>query len=199
MGTMISRGGVALALVAGLLVTASSATAAPLAQSKFTDNVEGWKVIGDSATDPEKPDHIATGGNPGGFAQVTDQAIGGVMFWRAPAKFRGNLIDAYQGTLLFSLTQSATDTQFDDTDIVLEGGGLRLTAQTEPNPPLFPAWGEFGVSLSRPGWLDETNAEAATAKDMRKVLRDLNELLIRAEYRTGDDTDGLDSVKLKKP
>jgi hypothetical protein len=196
MGDRGAKSFLALATAVAALALPAVASGAPLAKSTFNDSVEGWKIVGDTAGDPERPDFVPTGGVTGGFAQVTDQAVGGVMYWRAPAKFRGNQIDAYDGTLAFALTQSAGDNQFEADDVVLEGGGLTLSGDGGASPPVFPLWGKYTMTLHQSSWADETNGDGVTGREMRKVLRDLDEVRIRAEYRTGDDTDGLDSVRL---
>ena len=194
------RAGFLAAALGLLLLVPSTASAKPLAKSTFTNGTEKWKVVGDVSGDPEKPDVIATGGNPGGFVQVTDQAVGGVMFWRAPDKFVGDQGAAYKGTLKFSLTQSASDTQFDDDDLILDGNHQTLILDLAENPPVFPVWGAVTTEFAPgAGWMDTTvlPPTPATGKDLKGVLNHLHDLYIRAEYRTGDDTDGLDTVILR--
>jgi len=184
--------------VAGAL--APAATAKPIAKSTFDTASEGWKVVGDTSGDPEKPTQVPTGGNPGGYIEAEDAVTGGTMYWRAPAKYLGDKSSAYKGTLSFSLTQSENSSQFENDDVVLEGVGLRLilTDGISPNPPLFPNWGAYTAPLVKTLWFDQTNGEPASGQDMKAVLGDLDDLYIRAEYQSGADTDGLDSVKLKK-
>jgi hypothetical protein len=120
------------------------------------------------------------------------------MYWRSPKDFRKAASDAYKGSLTFSLRQSATDNQFDDNDVVIEGGGLTLVYDTALNPELTPAWTPYNVPLSKAGWMDTTGSpEPATAKDMKGALKAVDLLAIRAEYQTGPEVDDLDTVTLK--
>ena len=115
------------------------------------------------------------------------------MYWQAPAKFRGAREQWYEGRLDFDLKQSAVDTQFDADDVLLTGGGLTARLTVSPNPAT--AWTHYSVTLSETaGWI--VNGAPATQANMRTVLGNLTDLRIRAEYRTGADTDGLDNVKL---
>lgn len=170
----------------------ASAATTPLAiKSTFNASNEGWRVIGD--TTAEAATFRSTGGNPGGYAEAADAATGGVMYWLAPAKFLGDRSGFYEGKLLFDLRQSATDTQFDDNDVELEGGGLTLTFNHSPNPGTN--WTHYAISLRETaGW--RNGSVAATEADMRNALKNLTALRIRAEFRTGADTDGLDNVTL---
>ena len=187
-----------LVAVAAAGTFTAQAHAGVLAKSKFDTNAEGWKVVGDTGSGTETATHVPTGGDPGGFISIDDAATGGVMFWRSPQTFRKAAANAYKGSLWFSLRQSATDNQFDDNDIVLEGAGLTLVYDTSPNPAIAPEWTRYEVALSKAGWTDMTGSpEPATARDMKDALKDVDSLLIRAEYQTGPEIDDLDSVKLK--
>ena len=61
----------------------------------------------------------------------------------------------------------------------------------------FPVVDPYFISLSKLGWVDVDSGDPVTGAQMKSVLGDIDELRIRAEYRSGSDTDGLDSVKLK--
>ena len=121
----VGLGAVCAVVVAGLLVT--SAAAAPLVSSTFNRTAEGWLVAGDSTS--ATPTHVATGGNPGGYISAEDSVAGGVTYWVAPAKFRGDQGGAYGGLLTFSLRQDNASNQFDAEDVIIEGDGL--TARTQ--------------------------------------------------------------------
>ena len=89
---------------------------------------------------------------------------------------------------------------FEDDDVVLDSPGLRLVADAGASPGVFPTWSTYNVDLTKESFVDATdvgNPETATGKDMKKALRNLDNLYIRAEYRTGADTDAIDRVKLK--
>jgi hypothetical protein len=108
------------------------------ASSYFDTNAEGWSAIGDFAVPVT---WIASGGNPGGNIDLVDGVSGGVMYFVAPAKFLGNQSSAFGQPLSFDLKQhiSGSPNPFDDTDVLLAGGGLTLALNTESNPA-FDAW-----------------------------------------------------------
>lgn len=190
--------GVIAGVAALCLCVPAGAAAETLAKSTFKSDTENWKVEAGAGGDREDPDHVATGGSPGGFVQIVDQTDG-VAFWRAPAEFRGNQGGAFKGTLEWAWQQSATDNGFFDVDVILEGGAQQLTLDVPDVPPATPFWGEVAVQLKPAGWEDSTvlPLTPATKRDMKNVLSDVEELKIRAEHRTGEDTDGLDSVFLR--
>lgn len=180
----------AVALAAG--VPPASAAGTPLAiRSTFNANDEGWRVVGDTAA--ATPTFRSSGGNPGGYVEATDATTGGVMYWQAPARFLGNRSAFYEGRLLFDLRQSATDSQFDDDDVQLIGGGITLTLDHSPNPAT--SWTRYSIPLKETaGW--RKGSVAATEADMRTALQNVTGLRIRAEFRTGEDSDGLDNPTL---
>ena len=193
---MRSRGVVAGAVVvlAGL-VASSHAAAANLAASTFNSNIDGWAVQGDSTT--VAPSHVASGGSPGGYITITDSAAGGVMYWLAPAKFRGDRSAAYGGRLKFSLRATAISVPFADEDVLIEGAGLTLVYDTADPATVFT---RYSVPLLPAGWHKGTLAGAQpTASEFRAVLGAITGVRIRAEYNNGPDTDDLDTVLLTAP
>lgn len=164
-------------------------------RSDFAKSSEGWAALGDTATPVE---WIASGGNPGGHIRVVDSVSGGVIYFKAPAKFLGNRASAYGRTLSFDLKQEITGgvNQFDDVDVYLSGGGITIAYNTASNPP-FNAWGSFTVPIAAGGWtLNSLTGATATEAQIRTVLGSLTDLRIRAEYQTGGDTGYLDTVVL---
>ena len=59
---------------------------------------------------------------------------GGVTYWVAPAKFRGDQGGAYGGLLTFSLRQDNASNQFDADDVIIAGDGLTLVHNNAANP-----------------------------------------------------------------
>jgi hypothetical protein len=162
-------------------------------RSTFDLDRDGWTVTGDTAAGAVIPDHVATGGNPGGFIRVNDGVAGGVMYWNAPPKFLGDFRAIYGTPLQFDLRQSAIDSPFDDTDVVLTGGGHTLTFDASPAPGI--TWTHYSVGLSvSPQWTKEGAGRVPTQAEFVATLADLRTLQIRAEYRSGPDIDDLDNV-----
>lgn len=183
-------------LASGVVV--SSAEARVVGKSTFNTDAEGWKVVGDTVAGKEIPDHVATGGDPGGYVTIQDDVLGGTMYWRAPKTIRKQAADALGGSLSFSLRQtSAIARPYDEDDVILEGGGVTLIYLTPVNAPLAPTWGKYTVPLTNVGWTNAATSGPATRRDMKKALKSLDVLTIRAEYEAGEDTDDLDSVILR--
>ena len=175
------------------------AGAAPAAMSDvvstFDSDDEGWVVEGDTVAPAT---YVATGGNPDGFISVTDSAAGGVMYWSAPAKFLGDVSAAYGNSLSFDLRQDLAANPFEDSDVVLESGDTTLHFDAGADPGT--TFTNYVVPMTEAGWhADSLTGPLVTQAQFLAVLTDLTQLRIRAEYRTGPDTDDLDNVVLTVP
>jgi hypothetical protein len=81
-------------------------------------------------------------------------------------------------------------------EVVVSGGGVTLTFDF----PIAPGadFTSFGIWLAAgAGW--KNGAAAASEAEIRSVLSDLDELLIRGEFSSAADEGGLDNVVLSKP
>jgi hypothetical protein len=187
------------AVVVILSTMACSMLAAASIISTFDTDGEGWSAVGDVAGPVT---WLATGGNPAGHIELLDQVIGGVTYFVAPAKFHGDHSAAYGTSLTFDLRQSypGSPNQFDDSDIILTGGGLTLVFDTPTNPSNN-AWTSYAVLLSDlSGWHVSTLVgPLATQAQIQTTLANITDLSIRAEYQIGPDTDSLDNVFLFSP
>lgn len=160
------------------------------AVSKFESGAEGWSVSGDAAA--KKPTWISSGG----FIRVVDGVLGQTLYREAPAKFEGRKADSYGGKLSFDLRQSERDIQFDEDDVILKGAGTTLVYDAKSNPGT--RWTHYTVELSEgAGWKVSGSGKSASEQQIRAALSNLDRLAIRAEYRTGPDTDDLDNVVLE--
>ena len=167
--------------------------------STFDEGTEGWTVVGDAQSGQVEPTHVAEGGNPGGYLQATDDTAGGVWYWNASDAYIGDMSAYSGGTLSFDLNQSATDSQFNAQDVILESGDSRLgydfgNSSTHPGTD----WTGYEVSLSADveGWTNRSTEEPAIQEEFDSVLSELDALWIRGEYRTGGDVGGIDNVEL---
>lgn len=168
-----------------------------IAVSTFDTNDEGWTVSGDAQGSSVIPDYVTSGGNPGGYVSALDNVAGGVWYWKAPAKFLGDVSSAYGQIFSFDLRQSSTASQFDAADVILEGSGLKLVYDTPNNPGTD--WTSYEITLQETaGWKVGTlDGLSATAGQMDTVLSALTDLFIRGEYVTGSDRGDLDNVVLR--
>ena len=187
------------ALAPGLLVAlaffwAVPVAAAPIVASTFDTGVDGWTISGDGTGPVFEPG----AGRPPGDIIGTDQVLGGVWFFNAPAKFLGDQSAALLGSLTFDLSQSIAIAQFAFDDVVLIGGGLTLAFDTATNPAAFPAFTSYVVPLNAvAGWrLNTIGGPAATPEQLETVLSALTALRIRGEFVNGGDQGRLDNVVL---
>lgn len=159
---------------------------------EFSRSSQGWLIAGDTAD--VQAGFEAAGGHPGGYISHVDEAVGETWYFRAPASVLAQLAAAEHGTLSFSLKQSGTEAGFPDDDVVIVGAAGRLSYRFERAPGTD--WTDFSVRLSASaGWRWNWN-QAATQEQMNRVLAAPTRLEIRGEFRTGDDTGGLDNVQL---
>ena len=155
--------------------------------SNFNNLSGGWKIVGDAQGNSTEP--IYTGGS----IKAKDDAVGGVWYWKAPEAYLGNQSRLYGRKLSYRLKTNNIDTQFDHYDIVLKGAGKILTYDTELNPGIN--WTDYQVGIHEStGWMNKSTGQPVTQIELKEVLSDISELLIRGEFRTGDDTGWLDSV-----
>jgi Leucine-rich repeat (LRR) protein len=150
--------------------------------STFDTNAEGWTVLGDGTN----LIHVATGGNPGGFIQATDGGQGSTWYWKAPSLYYGDARDYIGKTLNFSLKQSATDSGFDDVDVILRNSNFASILVADIAAPGV-GFTDYEITLTGDNFNFTDNAFA-------QMLENLTSIEIRGEYRTGADTGGLDSV-----
>src|SRR5688572_8582639 len=112
----------------GVVACGSDPEPAPAAvaipTSGFDADDDGWTIVGDAKE--TKPVYSPTGGNPAGLISAKDDAVGGVWYYHAPAKFLGDQSQAHGKTLSFDLKTTNVSKPFDDVDVKLEGAGLKL-------------------------------------------------------------------------
>jgi hypothetical protein len=184
-----------------MLLGIGPARAGVIASSDFEnagDGVDGWTFVSDGSN----LQRIASGGNPGGFLQVTDTAAGGTIYFVAPSEFLGNMSSAYNGTLTFDLQQSPAGSTFSNDDLILVGNSITLAFDTPSDPATTPAWTSYSVSLlASAGWkVGSISGVDATELQLQSVLADLTGISIRAEFNGSDpEVDGLDNVILNSP
>ena len=186
-------------LVAALVsVGATTVSANGDVVSDFDSDAEGWTVTGDTQGG-STPIWEGTGGNPGGHIVADDSVAGGVWYWNASEEYLGDKSGFLDGNLEYDMRVSANDSQFDSSDIVLEGDGTTLVydhgdESTHPGTE----WTEYEVILnaSDDDWTNEETGLTPTTSEFESVLSSLSSLQIRGEYRSGSDTGRLDNVVL---
>lgn len=169
----------------------------PTASSLFNSGLEGWTTVrGDgNGTGATALQWKSTGGNPGGHIQATDKQDSHTWYWRAPAQFRGNHLNAAGTFLTFAQRVTVTTRPYDQKDVLLAGGGITLQLDMPKNPKT--TWTAYAVQLSaNGGWKVAGTNRAPTATEFRAVLGAITDLKIRGEFSSDKSTGSLDSVVL---
>jgi anti-sigma factor RsiW len=184
-------GGVATIVVVGLLLWPSSWK--PIV-TDFTRSSAGWTISGDAGGLQRTATFVATGGQPGGHVTATDDVTGVTWFWRAPAAYHGDLSAAYGRTLTFNIKQSSVENPFDDADVVMRSDGRTVYFDLAVDPGA--EWSSYRIGLrASAGWRDAATGAIATERELREVLANVTDLLIRGEYSRGADVGDLDNVE----
>ncbi|HET7694533.1 MAG TPA: laminin B domain-containing protein [Vicinamibacterales bacterium] len=188
-----------ISLVLGALVCVMSGRAhssmqqRTLAAHDFESSRHGWLVSGD--TGQSEPRLHAAGGHPGGYISHVDEAVGETWYFLAPESVLTALRAAENGTLSYSLKQSAEIPGVLDDDVIIVGPAGRLSYRFPTSPGT--GWTPFSVKLTAAaGWRWNWNAPA-TQEQIRRVLANATSLEIRGEYHTGPDEGGLDNVVVR--
>jgi Laminin B (Domain IV)/PEP-CTERM motif len=179
--------------VAILVIGSSSEARGSVVVSSTFDNpadgIDGWTVVSDGSG----PSYQASGGDPGGYITTTDQGLGGIVYWLAPAKFLGDQLSALGGTVSFDLRQNINGSQFTDMNplIRLTGNGVILSL---PGTGPGTSFTSYAIPLSSAGgWM--SGGVPATDAQIQNALANLTDVRIRAEFSfvVGDVND-LDNV-----
>ncbi len=91
----------------------------------FESSAHGWLVSGD--TGQSEPQLHVAGGHPGGYISHVDEAVGETWYFRAPESVLSALAAAENGTLSYSLKQSADEPGVLDDDVIIVGPAGRLS------------------------------------------------------------------------
>lgn len=164
--------------------------------SDFENGLQGWNADNDAGN----LQWVASGGNPGGYAQAEDLVTGQYWNWVAPAAYLGDKSAYGGGTLSFDLQAIADGNNLNGSpDLRLSGGGLTIAINIgRPSETEFTS---FSVTLDdSSNWrINTESGRAATQAEIDQVLADLTSIRIRGEYHNGEGTGLLDSVVMSLP
>ena len=164
-----------------------------LVSHDFTQSAQGWQVARDTGTLDAM--FTGNGGHPGGCITGTDEEIGETWYFRAPESVLKQLPAAGDGTISFSLKQSASQAGIIGDDVVISSAAGRLSYRFPTAPGT--TWTDFSVRLlESEGWTWNWNRRATQAQ-INSVLAAPTGLDIRGEYVTGQDDGSLDNFVLK--
>ncbi len=154
-------------------------------QSTFTNDLEYWRVEGDSDFE------WSNTGNPGGCLKIDDYAVGDINRALAPVKFLGDWTNTdtldYISADIY-LNSYSSEYIGEDVNYVFEISGPNGTARALYNPtPTNHSWTTLTVNLKPSEW----NIISGNWND---ILSDVEELTVSVEYIEGDESDKLDNV-----
>lgn len=142
----------------------------------------------------------ATGGiGNSGYISTIDPSAGTTVFV-APKSFASNMTSYLGGTLSFSLF----DAQRSDLDspliIIYGANGKTISFALRDLPKPGTNFTPYSIALNASGWTfyngeDVNGTVPVSASDFASILGDAT-LTIQADWHTGDDNTGLDSVSL---
>ena len=135
-----------------------------------------------------------SGGHPGGYISHADEAVGRDVVLPGARQRAAALAAAENGTLSYSLKQSADDPGFLDDDVIIVGPAGRLSFRFARRPAR--AGRLLGEAHGR-GRLALELERAASQEQIHRVLANPTSLEIRGEHYTGPDEGALDNVVLR--
>ncbi|MDP2902478.1 MAG: laminin B domain-containing protein [Methylovulum sp.] len=167
-----------LASVFGILIN-SPTVQADLA-SAFDSDQEGWRFANDVYPLVWKSE----GGNPGGFIEGEDIGDGRTWYFVSPESWKGDW-SKYK-KLSFDLKQVGNGSGFDSDDLIIVGNnGQSLFWKGEREPA--ENWTSYSISL------DPSTFKATRAK-YNSIIKNIDKIMIRGEFISGNDIGGLDNV-----
>jgi len=191
-GRLQVLGSGSIAPVPGGITDVGLLTDAPIAESRFDTDTEGWRAVDNNS----QPFFVADAGDPGGHVCVTDNRGGISVFYSAPEAFLGDASAAFGQALRLSMRRNSSGgSPIPTAFAILRGNGLSLSAR-RPDP--VDAWRQYILPLDeRGGWTVDGEGRAATGADILGVLAALDELLVHGEFRDVlSERSCLDSVVL---
>jgi len=165
--------------------------------SLFNTDDEGWQIAGDAQNGSVTPTYVAQTKDESAHISADDTVgVGtGTWYFSAPAKFKGDIVEFYAGTLSFELKTSSTRSLFTERDIILKSGDVEISTQLSRIPES--EFTTFTISLTEAGWVDSSE-KPIDVNIFTSVLMNVESLQIRGEFNVGADIGGLDNVVLSR-
>ena len=161
-----------------------------LLESKFNGGDESWEFIGARASR-----NIGDGNLSAMTYNPFDKEI---WYFKAPSKYHGNWVAYYDKVLTFRLkTDQANGWQSlnDSDDVVLKGANMTLVYDIE-NPGRD--WTTYRIPIHQTaGWINKATGKSVTLIELKEVLNNVSELLIKGEFNGGRKTTWLDDVGIR--
>jgi Tol biopolymer transport system component len=167
----------------------SSSPVSAVMESTFDTGDEGWWIYGDGTN----LTHHTSGGNPGGFISVDDQALDETWWFVSPETWAGDWTSYEGGVISFDLKLISGDPSnyYSSFDVIIDtediGHYAAWSSGINPQPGI---WTHFEVQLS------ESNFEITGDKTWDEIMSNVTWLLIRGEHISGPDTEGVDNIRV---
>ncbi len=174
----------------------------PIVSSLFENDAEGWKIVGDAQGGYVEPSYSPDGGLTGGYIYAEDDVTGGWWYFMAPESYSGDKTNYYGAFLKYSQFQvSDMSDQRQEADIVFRNGDKIITYVHRPEDYPGSNWTPYAIPISTGnGWFKGhyDSGVVATETDMKEVLSNVTEFVIRGEFEHGPDKGGLDNVVISR-
>ncbi|MBA3810245.1 MAG: hypothetical protein H0X27_01100, partial [Caulobacteraceae bacterium] len=150
-----------------------------------------------TAPDPNNPPVYNTrGGDRGGYISTTDTQ--NIVAFLAPSQFTGDDSGYYGGSLSFSLQDTVPSDPQNYPAVIIYSGGQAISYS---GPPPGTTWTAYSIPLTEAGWTiypggEQNGTTPLTKAQFKAILANVTALAIEADWHTGADNTGLDSVSL---
>jgi len=166
--------------------------------STFDIGDEGWSNTGD--VHPIEWEN--SGGNPGGFVKGKDDVSGRWWFFVAPDSWAGDWSQYINGQLSFDLImlyRHGSDSNDQDAVRIYygsdEASDFYAWGRNEIAIPPLNSWKSYEITLDSSTFTDP-DGNPVDAATFNSNMSHVTGLWIRGEYINGDDTEGLDNVRV---
>lgn len=182
-----------------LLILTAVAAASSAVQSSFDTDRDGWQTcnvdfdLGTASVDTFAP-AVWDGANGVPAGSLVTMDVSGWNFFAAPAKFLGDQSALHGGSLTFDTFSTANDAA-PYPMVILRSGTSAIFAV---GPPPEAQWTHVAIPLLGSAWSlsPELAGVGVSDADLGEFLANLDGLYIQADWYIGDETTGLDNVRL---
>ncbi len=165
----------------------------PIQETRFDTGLDGWALVD---VDNEPADGSvswqSSGGNPDGYALFDDDPSPTTGYLAAPATYLGDWsgLDG-EGSIQYDHRNISGDPNRTGLHgVIIEGPGGRAQFTGTGEPPTVPSpWARVVVPLVESSW-------HVVSGTWHALLADVTEFRIRIELITGDDSSGMDNIRL---
>ncbi|RCN43074.1 laminin B [Ancylostoma caninum] len=123
------------------------------------------------------------------------EANGQTLYWKLPAKFLGNKVTAYGGTLKYTFRFSGEGRTNQEPDVIIRGNDITLQ-YTHRQPIHAERENTIELKFFEDGW-QRVDGQQGTREHLLMALADLDDILIKATYMEECSQSSLISVSME--